>query len=84
LTFRAVPLAVNATRTVATIQAHRHRVWNAYAAALPDCAGAVARLLINLDRGRHVRSPAGYEALAPGAFAHVDGTVVAQAFPPYT
>ena len=44
----------------------------------------IARLLIGLDRGRHVRSPAGYEALARGAFAHVDGTVVAQTFPPYT
>ena len=44
----------------------------------------IARLLISLDRGRHVRSPAGYEALARGAFAHVHGTVAAQAFPPYT
>lgn len=44
----------------------------------------VARLLISLDRGRHVRSPAGYEALARSAFAKVDGTVVRQAFPPYT
>jgi SAM-dependent methyltransferase len=44
----------------------------------------IARLLISLDRGRHVRVPAGYEALARGAFAHVEGTVVAQAFPPYT
>lgn len=44
----------------------------------------IARLLISLDRGRHVRSPAGYEALAGGAFARVQGTVVAQAFPPYT
>ncbi|MEB3983923.1 class I SAM-dependent methyltransferase [Mycobacterium sp. 663a-19] len=44
----------------------------------------IARLLISLDRGRHVRSPAGYEALARGAFAHVQGTVVARAFPPYT
>jgi len=44
----------------------------------------IARLLISLDRGRHVRSPAGYEELARGAFEHVDGTVVAQAFPPYT
>jgi hypothetical protein len=51
----------------------------------PDTsAGAYARLLISLDCGRHVRAPAGYEALARGAFAHVDGTVVAQAFPPYT
>ncbi len=44
----------------------------------------IARLLISLDRGRHVRSPAGYETLARGAFEHVRGTVVAQAFPPYT
>jgi len=44
----------------------------------------IARLLISLDRGRHVRSPAGYEALARSAFTHVDGTVVPQAFPPYT
>jgi SAM-dependent methyltransferase len=44
----------------------------------------IARLIISLDRGRHVRSPAGYEALARGAFAQVDGTVVPQAFPPYT
>jgi SAM-dependent methyltransferase len=44
----------------------------------------VARLLISLDRGRHVRLPAGYEALARGAFTDVEGTVVAQAFPPYT
>jgi SAM-dependent methyltransferase len=44
----------------------------------------IARLLIRLDRGRYVRSPTGYEALARGAFTHVDGTVVVQAFPPYT
>jgi len=31
-----------------------------------------------------VRSPAGYEALARSAFADVEGTVVAQGFPPYT
>lgn len=44
----------------------------------------VARLLISLDRGRHVRSPGGYLALARGVFTNVDGKVVAQAFPPYT
>jgi SAM-dependent methyltransferase len=49
-----------------------------------DRQNPIARLLISLDRGRHVRSPAGYEALARRVFAHVDGTVVAQAFPPYT
>lgn len=44
----------------------------------------IARLLISLDRGRHVRSPAGYLALAQGVFDDVEGTVVPQAFPPYT
>ncbi|WP_156750013.1 trans-aconitate 2-methyltransferase [Mycobacterium sp. E2479] len=44
----------------------------------------IARLFISLDRGRHVRSPAGYEALARSAFGDVHGTVVAQVFPPYT
>lgn len=44
----------------------------------------VARLLIRLDRGRHVRGPAGYEALARGSFERVSGTVVARSFPPYT
>ncbi|MGO9100843.1 class I SAM-dependent methyltransferase [Mycobacterium sp.] len=44
----------------------------------------IARLLIGLDRGRHVRSPAGYEALVRDVFADVQGTVVPQAFPPYT
>jgi SAM-dependent methyltransferase len=39
----------------------------------------IARLLISLDRGRHVRSP-----LARGAFEDVRGTVVPQSFPPYT
>jgi len=44
----------------------------------------VARLIISMDRGQHVRSPDGYEALARGAFERVEGTVVPQAFPPYT
>jgi SAM-dependent methyltransferase len=44
----------------------------------------IARLIIGFDRGRHVRSPVGYEALARGVFAHVTGTVVPQSFPPYT
>lgn len=44
----------------------------------------IARLLISLDRGRHVRSPAGYEALARGMFADVHGTVVRRTFPPYS
>ena len=44
----------------------------------------IARLLISLDRGRHVRTAEGYEALARASFEHVRGTVVPQAFPPYT
>jgi SAM-dependent methyltransferase len=49
-----------------------------------DRQNPIARLLISLDRGRHVRSPAGYEALARCLFAQVHGTVVPEAFPPYT
>jgi len=44
----------------------------------------IARFIISLDRGRHVRSPDGYKALARDTFEEVDGTVVAYAFPPYT
>jgi SAM-dependent methyltransferase len=44
----------------------------------------IARFLISLDRGRNVRSPDGYEALAKGQFTHVRGVVVPQQFPPYT
>ena len=44
----------------------------------------LARLMINLDRGRHVRTVEHYTSLARQSFAQVGGTVVAQAFPPYT
>jgi hypothetical protein len=44
----------------------------------------VARLLISLDRGRHVRTPHGYQALASRSFDHVVGEVVDRPFPPYT
>jgi SAM-dependent methyltransferase len=44
----------------------------------------LARLLIGLDRGRHVRTAEGYETLARGSFEHVRGAVLEQAFPPYT
>jgi len=44
----------------------------------------VARFLINLDRGRHVRTPQGYQALARRSFGSVVGEVVNQSFPPYT
>lgn len=44
----------------------------------------IAKLLISLDRGRHVRSPDGYQQLARDTFGQVEGTVVPQTFPPYT
>ncbi|PJE24617.1 MAG: methyltransferase [Mycobacterium sp.] len=44
----------------------------------------IARLLISLDRGRHVRTPEGYEALARRTFKRVDSAVIKKAFPPYT
>lgn len=44
----------------------------------------VARLLISLDRGRHVRTPQGYQALARRSFGCVVGEVVNRSFPPYT
>jgi len=44
----------------------------------------IARFLISLDRGRNVRSPDGYKALAKGEFSTVRGVVVPQGFPPYT
>jgi SAM-dependent methyltransferase len=49
---------------------------------VPD-QNPIARLLISMDRGRNVRSPAGYRALAEGLF-DVVGTVVHKTFPPYT
>jgi SAM-dependent methyltransferase len=36
----------------------------------------MARALLRMDRGRHVRSPAEYERLAAGVFAHVDVRVM--------
>ena len=45
---------------------------------------SVAKLLIGLDRGMHVRSPEGYAALATSHFETVTGEVVHQAWPPYT
>jgi SAM-dependent methyltransferase len=49
-----------------------------------DRQNPIVRVLISLDRGRHVRTPEGYEALARTAFSHVQGTVMSKAFPPYT
>lgn len=44
----------------------------------------IAKLLISMDRGRHVRSPDGYLALAKGSFEEVFGTIVHSQIPPYT
>lgn len=44
----------------------------------------IARVLVRLDRGRHVRTPDQYQALARDTFKHIDGALVTQFFPPYT
>jgi ubiquinone/menaquinone biosynthesis C-methylase UbiE len=44
----------------------------------------IARLIISMDRGRNVREPERYRALARGIFETIDGFVVSKAFPPYT
>jgi SAM-dependent methyltransferase len=49
-----------------------------------DRQNPIARLLISLDRGRHVRTADGYKKLAGDVFEHVNSTVVERAFPPYT
>lgn len=49
-----------------------------------DRQNPIARLLISLDRGRHVRTVEGYETLARAHFQQVGGTIVERAFPPYT
>ncbi|WP_043358773.1 class I SAM-dependent methyltransferase [Belnapia sp. F-4-1] len=54
-----------------------------------DCAfvegqNPIARLLVGMDRGRHVRTPAGYQALAARHFAEVTGEVRHKRLPPYT
>lgn len=45
---------------------------------------AIAKLLIKLDRGRNVRTPEGYLALAAPYFTTVRGRVQHQPWPPYT
>jgi SAM-dependent methyltransferase len=54
-----------------------------------DCAfvegqNPIARRLVGLDRGLHVRTPAGYRALASPHFAEVTGEVRHKRLPPYT
>lgn len=44
----------------------------------------VARFLVSRDRGQHVRSQAGYEAIARAAFAHVEGWLTHKTWVPYT
>jgi SAM-dependent methyltransferase len=43
----------------------------------------ISRFVISRDRGRNVRSPEDYEALARTAFLEVAGSVVSRRFPPY-
>ncbi len=45
---------------------------------------AIAKLMISLDRGKHVRSAEGYKALAKEDFDHVEGQIFHRRFPPYT
>ena len=45
---------------------------------------AVARCLIRMDRGRNVRDPDGYRALAAGSFSTVSGTLAHRHWIPYT
>lgn len=44
----------------------------------------LSRLAVSRDRGRHVRAPGAYLALARDMFPAASGTVAHQAFPPYT
>lgn len=44
----------------------------------------VARFIISKDRGQHVRTEAGYRALADGIFPCVVGAVTHRVWPPYT
>ena len=44
----------------------------------------IARALISMDRGRNVRTPEGYRALAEGLFDSIDHEIVHISFPPYT
>jgi len=44
---------------------------------------SISRFIISRDRGRNVRSPEAYEALARTAFLEVAGSVVSRTFPPY-
>jgi SAM-dependent methyltransferase len=43
----------------------------------------LARLLVSLDRGRHVRTSERYSSLASESFASVDGRVIHHRRPPY-
>ena len=44
----------------------------------------IARFLISKDRGQHVRAAEGYQAIAQGLFARVEGRLTHQAWIPYT
>lgn len=44
----------------------------------------IAKLLISLDRGRNVRTPEGYRALAAQIFDSIETTITHKTIPPYT
>lgn len=44
----------------------------------------VARALIAMDRGRNVRTPEGYRALAEGIFGEIEHEITHKSLPPYT
>jgi 2-polyprenyl-3-methyl-5-hydroxy-6-metoxy-1,4-benzoquinol methylase len=49
-----------------------------------DGQNPIARFLISKDRGQHVRVAEGYQAIAQGLFARVEGRLTHQAWIPYT
>ncbi|WP_371420915.1 class I SAM-dependent methyltransferase [Tardiphaga sp.] len=49
-----------------------------------DKQNLIAKFLISIDRGRHVRDPDGYLSLARSSFERATGDVVHRVFPPYT
>jgi SAM-dependent methyltransferase len=44
----------------------------------------IARALISMDRGRNVRTPEGYRALAEGIFDKIEHEITHKTLPPYT
>ena len=49
-----------------------------------DGQNPLARFVVSRDRGRNIRTPDGYKALAASAFTTITGDIRSQMFPPYT